>query len=128
MGPKIPQGKRIDTPVYLQDVMATSLELASVPQPEYVEFKSLIPLIEGKRDEQYDYMYGAYEPDSQRAFIARGFKMIYYPRIDKHRLYNLDTDPMEMNDLAGDPKYEGTLMTLKSEFAWFKGRMADPLK
>ena len=127
MGPKIPQGKRIDTPVYLQDVMATSLELASVPQPEYVEFKSLIPLIEGKRDEQYDYIYGAYEPDSQRAFIARGFKMIYYPRIDTHRLYKLDTDPMEMNDLAGDPKHEGTLMTLKSEFAWFKGRMADPL-
>ncbi len=127
-GPNIPRGRKIDTPVYLQDVMATSLELASIPQPEYVEFKSLLPVIEGSRAKQYDYIYGAYEPDSQRAIIARDYKMIYYPRIDTYRLYHLQADPMEMNDLAEDPKYEGTLMTLKSEFAWLQGQMADPLK
>ena len=114
MGPKIPRGEKIETPVYLQDVMATSLELASIAQHDYVEFKSLVPLIEGKREKQYDYIYGAYEPDSQRAFISGDYKMIFYPRIDTYRLYNLDTDPMEMNDLAEDPKYNGKLAELKS--------------
>lgn len=128
MGPKIPSGEKIETPVYLQDVMATSLELASIAQPDYVEFKSLMPLIEGKRDKQYDYIYGAYEPDSQRAFISGDYKMIYYPRIDTYRLYNLNSDPMEMDDLAKKSKYEGKMAELKSAFVWFQGRMADPLK
>ena len=48
---------------------ATSLEVAGIPQPECVEFRSLLPLIEGTREKQYDYIYGAYEPGSQRALI-----------------------------------------------------------
>jgi len=128
VGPTFEKGGEVDAPVYLQDVMPTSLELAGVSLPEYVEFKSLLPLVRGERETQYDYIYGAYEPESQRALIARNHKMIYYPKIDKYRLYNLNTDPMEMNDLAEDPAHQGTLMTLKSEFAWFMGQMADPLK
>ncbi len=126
-GPGIPQGKKIDTRVYLQDVMPTSLELAGIPQPDYVEFKSLMPLIEGKKDKQYDYIYGAYEPGSQRAIISQGFKMIYYPTIDTYRLYNLNNDPMEMNDLANDPAHKGRLDRLVSEFIFLKGQMDDPL-
>ena len=127
VGPDIPKGKKINARVYLQDVMPTSLEVAGISHPQYVEFKSLIPLIEGKKNEQYDYIYGAYEPGSQRALISQGFKMIYYPKIDTYRLYNLDTDPMEMNDLAPDPKYKGRLDRILAEFIWLKGRMADPL-
>ena len=82
----------------------------------------------GDRELQYDYIYGAYEPESQRAFISQDFKLIHYPTIDKYRLYDLDTDPLELNDLAGKAKYEGTLSKMKSEFSWFMGRMADPLK
>ena len=108
--------------------MPTSLELAGIPKPEYVEFQSLMPLIEGKKKKQYDYIYGAYEPGSQRALISQGFKMIYYPTIEKYRLYNLDTDPMEMNDLADDPKYKGRLDRMIAEFIFMMGRMADPLK
>jgi arylsulfatase A-like enzyme len=127
VGPDIPKGKKIDTRVYLQDVMPTSLELGGVPRQNYVEFQSLLPLIEGKKEKQYDYIYGAYEPGSQRALISQGFKMIYYPRIEKYRLYNLNTDPMEMNDLAPDPKYKGRLNRIIAEFSFVKGRMADPL-
>lgn len=127
-GPTIDKGKRLDTRVYLQDIMPTSLELAGIPLPEYVEFKSLLPVMNGDRDLQYDYIYGAYEPGSQRAFISQDFKMIHYPTIDKYRLYDLDTDPLELNDLAGKAKHQGTLAKIKSEFSWFMGRMADPLK
>lgn len=128
VGPDIPKGKKIDSRVYLQDVMPTSLELAGIPKPEYVEFQSLMPLVEGKKDKQYDYIYGAYEPGSQRALISQGFKMIFYPTIEKYRLYNLEADPMEMNDLADDPKYKGRLERMIAEFIWVQGRMADPLK
>ena len=87
-----------------------------------------MPLIEGKKDKQYDYIYGAYEPGSQRAIISQGFKMIYYPVIEKYRLYNLNKDPMEMKDLAEDPNYKGRLERMKAEFIFLMGRMGDPLR
>jgi hypothetical protein len=40
----------------------------------------------------------------------------------------LDTDPMEMNDLAKKPKYKGKMADLRSAFVWFQGQMADPLR
>ena len=39
IGPTIAKGERLDARVYLQDIMPTSLELAGIPIPEYVEFK-----------------------------------------------------------------------------------------
>ncbi len=128
VGPDIPKGKKVDARVYLQDVMPSSLEVADIAIPEYVEFQSLLPLIEGKKDKQYDYIYGAYEKGSQRALISQDFKLILYPKINKYRLYNLDTDPMEMDDLADDLKYQGRLERMFAEFNWVKNRMDDPLE
>jgi arylsulfatase A-like enzyme len=65
-GPGIPAGQRIETPVYIQDFVATALEWAGVRQPKHVEFKSLLPLIRGERKVQYDLIYGAYEKKRQR--------------------------------------------------------------
>jgi len=101
-GPGVPQGKRVGTPVYLQDIMPTTLELAGVARPEHVQFKSLMPLISGEKTTPYDAIYGAYL-DVQRSVKQNGYKLILYPAIAKARLYNLNDDPREMNDLAGDP-------------------------
>lgn len=112
VGPDIPSGKRIDTPVYLQDVMPTTLELAGVPKPDHVEFKSLLPLVRGERDSQYDVIYGAYM-DKQRAVIRDGWKLIYYPAAETYRLFNLNEDPLEMHDLADQPEHAELLSELK---------------
>lgn len=127
-GPGFPQGKSLATRVYMQDLMPTTLELAGITTPNYVEFKSLLPLVRGTQSEHHLYIYGAYEKNSQRALISGNFKMILYPKIMKYRLYNLDTDPMEINDLGEDPAYRGKLAQLKAEFGFLKGRMADPLE
>jgi arylsulfatase A-like enzyme len=39
--------------------------------------------------------------------------MIYYPKIDKTLLYNLNADPLEMHNLADDPANAGLLQKLK---------------
>ncbi|NIP97775.1 MAG: sulfatase-like hydrolase/transferase, partial [Akkermansiaceae bacterium] len=52
-GPGVPKGKRNDAPVYLQDVIPTSLEWAGAEIPQHVQFKSVRPHLEGegtKRD------------------------------------------------------------------------------
>ncbi|NLS96069.1 MAG: sulfatase-like hydrolase/transferase [Planctomycetaceae bacterium] len=102
-GPGVPKGKKIDTPVYLQDIMATTLELAGVEKPDHVEFKSLMPLIRGEKVVPYDAIYGGYL-DAQRSVTMDGHKLILYPAVSVARLYNLVDDPLEMNDLAGKPE------------------------
>ena len=39
-GPDIPKNKSIDHEVYLQDIMATTLELGDISPPESIDFKS----------------------------------------------------------------------------------------
>jgi choline-sulfatase len=112
-GPGVARDKKIDTPVYLQDIMATSLELAGVEKPDHVEFKSLMPLIRGEDVVPYDAIYGGYL-DSQRSVTMDGHKLIIYPAVPVARLYNLADDPNEMNDLTQKP---GSKPIMKKLFA-----------
>jgi choline-sulfatase len=106
-GPGIPKDRRIDGDVYLQDVMPTTLELAGVPVPEHVEFKSLLPIIRGQRNRNYDAIYGAYL-ERQRMVRQDGFKLILYPTIQQVLLFDLQADPDETVNLADDPKHQVT--------------------
>jgi len=99
-GPGVKAGAKIEAPIYLQDVMATSLDLAGADR-EGVEFQSVRPLLEGK-GEGLESVYGAYL-DLQRAVVDDGWKLILYPKAKVVRLYHLGEDPQEMKDLANDP-------------------------
>jgi arylsulfatase A-like enzyme len=126
MGPGIPAGKRIHTDVYLQDIMATSLELAGIEIPDYVEFNSLLPLIHGDREESfYDGIYGAYI-DLQRMIRKDDHKMIVYPKISRVRLYDLTSDPEELQDLSTSPQYRDKAVTLFSELLELQQEFDDP--
>jgi arylsulfatase A-like enzyme len=97
-GPGIPEGQRIASPVYLQDVMPTTLELAGAEIPHHVDFRSMLPVIRGEGD-GYPAIYGAYL-EGQRCIIEEGWKLILYPRVPEHRLYDLSSDPAETVDLS----------------------------
>ncbi len=98
VGPGVEKDKRIDTRVYLQDVMPTSLELAGAEIPEHVQFQSLRPLLDGKNDGARDAIYGAYLT-GQRAVVVGDYKLILYPKAKKALLFNVKTDPHEMKDI-----------------------------
>ncbi|MEM7147358.1 MAG: sulfatase-like hydrolase/transferase [Verrucomicrobiota bacterium] len=98
-GPGIEGGKKIEGAVYLQDIMASVLELGTGEVPEHVQFKSLMPVLKGERDGNYDAVYGAYL-DGQRAVIEDGYKLILYPQVPVALLFNLEKDPAETKDLA----------------------------
>lgn len=126
-GPGIAKGKSLDTPIYLQDAMATALELAGSEKPDHVEFKSVLPLLRGETKMQYDRIYGKYL-DRQRMIRKGDWKLIFYPRAEKKmRLFNLAQDPQEKNDLIADPKYASVAKRLKGEFLELQKEMGDDL-
>ncbi|MDH3582883.1 MAG: sulfatase-like hydrolase/transferase [Phycisphaerae bacterium] len=126
-GPGLPGGKEIDTPIYLQDVMPTTLELAGVARPKHVEFKSLLPLLRGKASKPYDAIYGAYLA-VQRSVVVGDFKLILYPKVPKARLYNLKEDPLEMKDLADDPSHRSDIRRLFARLLELQVETGDELE
>jgi arylsulfatase A-like enzyme len=128
VGPNVPKNKQKDADVYLQDVMASALDLAGVEKPEYVEFNSLMPLIRGERKESfYPAIYGCYQKELQRMVRSDGFKLIVYPRAKTFRLYDLKNDPLELNDLAGNPDYKEIKTKLYNQLLQLQKEMDDPL-
>lgn len=117
----------IDTPVMLQDAMPTTLELAGIQKPEYVEFHSVLPLLQ-KTTQQgvYDAIYGAYL-DFQRSISYEGYKLILYPKIAKIRLFHLQTDPYEMHDLADEETSQPIIKKLFSRLQSLQQAYDDPL-
>jgi len=113
-GPQAQQGRRIDTPIYLQDVMPTTLELAHVEKPEYVYFESLLPLLNGTSETRERPIYGAYYPNLQRMIRNHGYKLILYPQWPIARLYHVADDPGEQQDVIGTP---GALSIARRLFA-----------
>lgn len=112
VGPNIPAERKVETDVYLQDVMATSLELAGIEKPDYVEFNSLLGLAKGEiKQSSYDAIYGGYI-NYQRMIRKDGMKLIVYPQADEVLLYNLAEDPKELNDLSDDPAYSDKISSL----------------
>jgi len=99
-GPEIPKSERNNALVYYQDLMPTSLELAGIEKPAYVQFNSLLNQAKGHSNEDnYAALYGAYV-DLQRMITIDDHKLIVYPKINKTLLFDLKNDPFEMEDLS----------------------------
>ncbi len=124
-GKGIPQNVKIDTPVYLQDIMPSALEIAGVVQPEQVRFKSLMPLLDGKQHDHYDSIYGGYM-NLQRMICDGQYKLIYYPKIEKNILYDLVNDPLEMKNIADDPAFAAVVSRLQKQMMNKRIEYGDP--
>ena len=69
-GPGVPKNKKIPAPIYLQDVMPSTLAIAGVKKPDHVQFKDIMPLVSGKNNNpHYEAIYGAYL-DAQRSITV----------------------------------------------------------
>ncbi|SHJ37785.1 Arylsulfatase A [Arenibacter nanhaiticus] len=128
IGPDIPANKKVDSDIYLQDVMATALDLAGVEKPTYVEFNSLMELVKNSGSKaEYDGIYGAYEKASQRMIRKDGYKLIVYPKSGIILLYNLKKDPQELNNIAEVPENAAQIKLLFKELMLLQEKMGDQL-
>ncbi|MFT3704746.1 MAG: sulfatase-like hydrolase/transferase [Agriterribacter sp.] len=127
VGPGIPANKIITTPVYMQDVMATALDVAGIAKPPYIEFHSLMNLAKGNsRQSPYTYIYGSYM-NVERSIYKGDYKLILYPAIKKMLLFNLRADPEEMTDLSGSTQNKKLITILFNNLLHLQHSLGDQL-
>ena len=126
-GPGIPKDRVIRDPIYLQDVMPTTLAIADFEKPKQVEFQNLLPLAKGiKVSSKHKEIYGAYL-DAQRSITLDNKKLIVYPKAKAYRIYDLTEDPLEINDLVGSPKGDQLAQKLFPRLIRLQNQMEDTL-
>ncbi|MEO8494519.1 MAG: sulfatase-like hydrolase/transferase [Planctomycetota bacterium] len=126
VGKGVEAGARIDTPVYLQDIMPTTLELAGASVPDHVTFNSLLPVLSGQRKQQYDAIYGAYTA-TQRMITDNDFKLILYPEVPQVLLFDLHGDPSELHDLSDVAQHQTRIQSMFGKLQSLQAETGDKL-
>jgi arylsulfatase A-like enzyme len=122
-GPGVPNGKQSDALCYLLDIFPTLGELAKVQGPDGSEGRSLIPVMKGEAKGR-DSIFLAYR-QFQRAVREDRWKIIVYPHINKTQLFDLQNDPHEIKDLAGDATHAKTIERLTDKLKELQHQLGD---
>ncbi len=138
---RLPEGleRRGDITQLVQniDYTPTFLELAGLPVPGDIQGVSLLPLLKGENpaDWRKSLYYHYYEFPAEHAVRrhygvrTERYKLIhFYNDIDVWELYDLQEDPMEMNNLYGKPGTEELTEELKSELEKLQVQYDDPVR
>lgn len=111
-----------DAPVSLVSLSATLAELAGVEQVQPNDGISLVPSILAPHSaKEYGPVYaefGLTGPNSKAMIRKDQWKYTYWLH-DTPELYDLKSDPQELNNLAGDPQHAAIAGELRSRLlAW----------
>ena len=113
-GPGIEKDKKNNSPIYLQDVMATSLEIAKAKSPDHVQFKSLLPMLKDGKKGGLKSVYGTYV-HFQKMVVSENYKLLLFPNAKKALLFNMNDDPEELKDISDKPSSKKIMKDLFKE-------------
>jgi len=114
VGPQVAEpGSSVDIPVPLLDLLPTLVDVAGAPMPELVRGQSLLPVLSGEQPAArrfYSQNRANRTRYEQDALFDGYTKVIYSPLRNRTEMYDLRTDPGELNDRAGsDPQRAAVL-------------------
>ena len=124
-GPGIPKG-RSDALVYLMDLFPTLCDVAGAITPDGLNGKSLQPVIADPQASVRDVLYTAYGT-GQRAIRDDRWKLIRYPQVDRTQLFDLQSDPRELRNLADQPEQAARVKALMERLAQEMKAYEDPV-
>ncbi|MYF88930.1 MAG: sulfatase-like hydrolase/transferase, partial [Boseongicola sp. SB0676_bin_33] len=105
---RVAEGAVDDRLVGFADVMPTLLDLACIDPPETIDGVSMVG------EDRRGRIYGECGEDDHATRMMRmdRWKLIYYPVGNHFQLFDLEADPRELKDLAGDEAHSGILAEL----------------
>ena len=118
---RLKAGLRSDALVELTDLPVTLMELTGLPVPDYVEGKSLVPILTGQaaphrhrqfvRSEYHDAMPG---PNASHGnmLVDERYKLVVYHGHEVGELYDLREDPDEFDNLWDSPEHREVKLSL----------------
>ncbi len=124
------KGKKNHALVEFIDVIPTVLDLVNIPVPEYMQGKSLQPLLTGARKEINNYAFAEFLVDNKAMVtdgrwkyifttgardLGQGYATGYGPSGILHKLYDLQNDPGETFNLAAKPEYNKRVLKMQKK-------------
>ena len=113
------------------DIAPTLLDIAGIPIPSDMQGKSLRSIWKGNKAQWRKALYYHYYEKGFGATPHYGlrtdrYKLIhFYDVVDSWELYDLDSDPNEMNNLYADPQYEQKIAELKLNLTELRSEYKD---
>jgi arylsulfatase A-like enzyme len=135
---KLVQGKRSKALVELLDIAPTLLDLAGIEVPPSIQGKSFKELLTGEKteDEHKECVYSEYynamgthlENKAYVTMIANHrYKLAMTHSTNEGELYDLENDPLEINNLYNDPAQTDTKVAMLEKLSEMMMRTIDPL-
>ena len=112
-GPGIPKGEESDALVYLLDIFPTLCDLLGIDRPDSVEGQSMAPCLLGESASSREDLYLAYV-NTIRGVTDGKHKLIEYA-CGKTQLFDLETDPLEKENLVYRPKMQSKLEQMRDD-------------
>ncbi len=113
------------------DLAPTILNAAGIPAPRRMQGRDIgqlyrpipanVRMMQWRQEFFYEHppFAGDRIPPSE-ALVRKDFKYMYWPKDNVEQLFDLKNDPIEENDLAGDPKYADKLAEMRQRFKELK--------
>ena len=135
----IKPGTKITEVIQNIDIAPTILAVAGQATPKQMQGQSFLPLLQGQkiawRDKAFYEYYWEYDfPQTPTVFAVRNgrYKYIRYQGIwDTNEFFDLQQDPLEMNNLIAQPEHQPAIKQMAGElYDWLEssGGMQVPLK
>lgn len=108
------------------DFAQTLLEAAQIEAPQDMQGESLMPLLSGResdwnRDAVYYHYYeypAVHQVKRHYGIVTKAYKLAhFYYDVDEWELYDREKDPLEINNVYGNPAYAAITKELKSKLA-----------
>ena len=125
-GPDIAGGRETRAQAYLREVYPTVCELAGIETPQTVQGESFAGVLRGQTDRHHEYVFG-YFRDKQRMIRGERWKLIEYPQVGQQQLFDLESDPHELDNRIDDPAAAEVREQLSRRLKQWQDNVGDPV-
>jgi len=127
-GPGVHAGVSTDLPVYLLDIFPSLCDHLDMEIPSSVEGQSFAPALKGGETSAREKLFFAYE--STLRSVKKGAYKLTRAEVPERasivRLYDVVSDPWELNDLSEDPDFQVLRKELEQDLRQLADEWDDP--